>query len=361
MTPSAPWIAALRDRLRAGGRADIAEAGRLFTEATDAELRDLAGIVRDRYHRPGHATYLVMAIVNTTNICVARCDYCAFYKLPGQEGGYLLSFDQLTARIDALRSLGGTLVGFNGGFHPDIRIEDYTDLFSRLRARYAADAIEFYEMTVAEFMFVTKRTHVSYAEGAARFAAAGTRWITGGGAEIMADSFRLRHSPAKYKVEDYLSAQRAILDAGMGSTGTMVIGFDETLDERLSHLDRLRRFQDEVNGRLSSFLCWTYKPYHTAAGGAELSTAEYLRWLAVSRIFLDNIRHIRTSVLTRNADALQGLAYGANDFDLPTEDEVTTKAGATISHDFEQLLDSARALGFTVERRAPFPPGGQAA
>jgi cyclic dehypoxanthinyl futalosine synthase len=355
------WIETLRARLLAGGRADIAEAGRLFTEASDDQLQALAALVRGRYHAPGVATYLVMAIINTTNVCVARCDYCAFYKLPGQQGSYLLSYEQLCERIDALRSLGGTLVGFNGGFHPDIRIEDYAELFAKLRARYAADAIEFYEMTVAEFMFVTKRTGLPYAEGARRFAAAGTRWITGGGAEILADSFRLRHSPAKYKVEDYLSAQRAILDAGLGSTATMVIGFDESLAERLSHIERLRRFQDEVNGRLSSFLCWTYKPYHTAAGGQEVSTAEYLRWLAVCRIYLDNIRHLRTSVLTRNADALLGLAYGANDFDLPTEDEVTTKAGATISHDFEALLDSARALGFTVTRRAPFAPGGAAA
>ncbi len=346
----------LRDRLIAGGRVDRAEAAALFTEASDETLIELAGIVRARYHRPDEATYLVMAIINTTNICVARCDYCAFYRLPGQEGGYLLTDEQIEARIDALLKLGGTLVGFNGGFHPDIRIEDYARLFRRLRQRFEG-RVQFYEMTVAEFMFVTKRTGVSYAEGARLFAEAGTGWITGGGAEIMDDRFRLRHSPAKYKVEDYLTAQRAILDAGIGSTATMVIGFDEPLEERLNHLERLRDFQDSVGGRLTSFLCWTYKPYDTAAGGAELSTGEYLRWLAVCRIYLDNIVHIRTSVLTRNEDAMHGLRFGANDFDLPTEDEVTTKAGATISHDFERVLDAARQIGFTVRHRGAFQPG----
>jgi cyclic dehypoxanthinyl futalosine synthase len=143
----------------------------------------------------------------------------------------------------------------------------------------------------------------------------------------------------------------------------MVIGFDETIDERLDHLERLRAFQDQAvergGGRLPSFLCWTYKPWNTDLGGQEVSTREYLRWLAICRIFLDNIPNIRTSVLTRNEDAMLGLRFGANDFDLPTEDEVTTKAGATISLEFEKILASARRLGFTPEKRAPFGVGGR--
>lgn len=353
--PLTGWLAELEARLVAGGRLGRDEAERLWREAPDAALQALAGVVRARYHAPDQATYLKMAIVNYTNVCVARCDYCAFYRFPDQPDTYLLSFEEVCARIDRLLALGGTMVGFNGGFHPGLGIEHYIDLFTRVRARYPA--VSFYEMTVAEFMFVAKRQKLSYDEAAARFAASGTRWITGGGAEILDDRFRLRHSPGKYKVEDYLDAQRAILDAGMGSTGTMVIGFDEPLDERLSHLDRLRRFQDEQGGRLTSFLCWTFKPSFTELGGAELPLGEYLRWLAICRIFLDNFRHIRTSVLTRNEAALLGLRYGADDFDLPTEDEVTQKAGATISHDFDAVLEAGRALGLALHYRAPFAPG----
>ncbi len=345
----------IRETLTAGGRISIDQARHLHEHADDAVLAELAGIVRARYHAPDHCSYLVMAIVNTTNVCVARCDYCAFYRLPGAPDTYTLDFSQIRSRIDELRALGGTLVGFNGGFHPDLPLDHFTDLFGRLRAHYG-ERVEFYEMTVAEFMWLAKRAKLSYDEAAERFAACGTRWITGGGAEILEDRFRLRHSPAKYKVEDYYDAQRSILDAGMGSTATMVIGFDETLDERLAHLERLRRFQDEEGaGRLSSFLCWTYKASNTELGGDELPLRDYLRWLAICRITLDNIVHIRTSVLTRNADALLGLAYGANDFDLPTEDEVTQKAGATISHDFEHILDSARKLGFEPMHRDPLP------
>lgn len=329
-----------------------AHAAWLWEHASDADLSDLASQVRARFHPPDRATYVVMAIVNTTNVCVARCDYCAFYKWPGEPGTYTLTIPQIQARIDALRGHGGQLVGFNGGFHPDIRIEDYAEIFRTIRKNNPD--LEFYEMTVAEFMFVAKRTKVPLAEAAAAFKAAGTRWITGGGAEVMAESFRKRHSPAKYTVAEYYEAQRAILDAGIGSTATMVIGFDETLEERLEHLEGLRAFQTSVGNRLPSFLVWTYKPNNTAFGGGEVSQREYLRWLAICRIYVDNIAHLRTSVLTRNERALEGLRYGADDFDLPTEDEVTTKAGATISTDFEQILASARAIGITPVKRAPF-------
>lgn len=343
-------------RLAGSGRIDVEQAAWLYEHAEDADLRRLASQVRARYHAPAEATYLVMAIVNYTNVCVARCDYCSFYRLPRDPDTYLLTFEQVCERIDAMRSFGGTLVGFNGGFHPKLRLSVYADLFGKVRAKYPK-TMDFYELTVAEFMYYVKAERLSYADGAAILKAGGTRWVTGGGAEILDDRFRQRHSPLKYEVEDYFTAQQAILDAGLGSTATMVIGFDESLDERLSHLARLRRFQDERGG-LPSFLCWTYKPWGNDLGGVEVSSQEYLRWLAVSRIFLDNIRHVRTSVLTKNEDALLGLQYGANDFDLPTEDEVTQKAGATISHSFDQLLDACRRAGFEPRHRAPLALDG---
>ena len=327
------------------------EAATLYLEATDQQLSNLAGLVRARFHKPDEATYLIMAIVNYTNICVAKCDYCSFFRLPHDKDGYLLNTEQVCQKIDQLIEYGGKLVGFNGGFHPKLRIEDYANLFSEVRRRYPQ--LEFYEMTVAEFMFTCKVSKISYDEGARRLAESGTRWITGGGAEILDDEFRKRHSPGKFTVTDYLNAQEAILKAGMGSTATMVIGFDETLDERLNHLESLRNFQDRVGGTLASFLCWTYKPWNNELGGEEIKTSEYLRWLAVSRIFLHNIRNVRTSVLTKNTDALLGLQFGANDFDLPTEDEVTQKAGATISHDFEKILSTAKEMQILpVERQA---------
>ncbi len=316
----------------------------LWLNASDEEMRRLASQTRARFHEPGSCTYMVMRIINYTNVCVAQCDYCAFYRLPGHPEGYVMSTEAVFAKLDELLELGGDLAAFNGGFNPHLPLSYYCDLFSSIRARYG-DRLEFYALTIAEFMYLADHAKLDYAQTAERFKQAGVRWITGGGSEILTEGFRARHSKFKYTVAQYFDAQRAIVEAGLKTTATMVIGFDETLDERLEHLERTRQFQDETGG-LASFLCWTFKPYFTDLGGIEIGTSEYLRHLALCRIYLDNVPRIRTSVLTQNERALEGLNYGADDFDLPIEDEVTQKAGASISLDFEKILGVARRLGF---------------
>ena len=339
----------IREKVEAGERVSAEEALWLWREAGDAEMRELAQVVRGRFHGARDCSYMVMRIVNYTNVCVAQCDYCAFYKLPGQAGGYVLSQEQVFAKLDELLELGGDLAAFNGGFNPHLPLEYYCDLFAAIRARYG-DGLEFYALTIAEFMYLADHAKLGYAEAAERLKAAGVRWITGGGSEILTEGFRRRHSKFKYTVAEYFGAQRAIVAAGLKTTATMVIGFDETIEERIEHLERTRAFQDELRAAgydgLASFLCWTYKPYFTQMGGIEIGTGEYLRYMALSRIYLDNVPRIRTSVLTQNERALEGLLYGADDFDLPIEDEVTQKAGATISLNFEKILDVARGLGF---------------
>jgi cyclic dehypoxanthinyl futalosine synthase len=334
----------LTGKIARGERIDADEARWLWTNASDASLRHLSGLVRARFHQPDACTYLIMRIINYTNVCVAQCDYCAFYRLPGNAEGYVLGTDAVFAKLDELLALGGDLAAFNGGFNPQLPLDYYCELFSSIREHYG-EQLEFYALTIAEFMYLADRAKLSFLATAERLKVAGVRWITGGGSEILTESFRARHSKFKYTVAQYLEAQRAIVEAGLRTTATMVIGFDETLDERIEHLERTRQFQDETGG-LASFLCWTYKPYFTQMGGIEVTTHEYLRHLALCRIYLDNVVRIRTSVLTQNERALEGLLYGADDFDLPIEDEVTQKAGATVSLDFEKILDVARGLGF---------------
>jgi len=335
-------------------RISVEQARELWLYAPDEELQRLAQEVRGRWHEREHATYMVMRIINYTNVCVAQCDYCAFYVLPNQNGGYVLSRDEVFAKIDELLEVGGDLVAFNGGFNPKLPLDYYCDLFASVRERYG-ERVEFYALTVAEFVFLADRAALSYADAAARLRDSGVHWVTGGGSEILTEDFRKRHAKWKYTVADYFEAQRAIVESGMKTTATMVIGFDETLDERLEHLQRTRDFQDETGG-LFSFLCWTYKPYGTAFGGTEIPPREYWRHIALSRIFLDNVKHIRTSVLTQNEEAFRALDYGADDFDLPIEDEVTQKAGARIDLDLEGLLEIPRSLGYTLEyRRAERP------
>ena len=345
----------IRAKIEARQRITSEDALILWREASDADLRALASQVRARYHDPASCTYMLMRIINYTNVCVAQCDYCAFYKLPGQPGGYVLTHEQVFAKIDELLALGGDLVGFNGGFNPHLPLDYYCDLFAAIRARYG-DRMEFYALTIAEFMYLADHAGLPYHAAAERFLAAGVRWITGGGSEILTEDFRRRHSKFKYTVAQYFQAQRALVDAGLRTSATMVISFDETTEERIEHLERTRAFQDQLiaaghSTALSSFLCWTFKPYFTQLGGIEITTAEYLRHLALSRIYLDNIPRIRTSVLTQNERALSGLLYGADDFDLPIEDEVTQLAGATISLNFDHLLTAARTLGFNPTYR----------
>ncbi len=339
-----PALADIRRKIETSERISPEEALFLWREASDADLRALATQVRARYHDPASCTYMLMRIINYTNVCVAQCDYCAFYRLPGQEGGYVLSHEQVFAKLDELLALGGDLAGFNGGFNPHLPLDYYCDLFRAIRARYG-ERLEFYALTIAEFMYLADHAKLDYASAAERFKDAGVRWITGGGSEILTEDFRRRHSKFKYTVAQYFEAQRALVESGLRTSATMVVGFDETIEERIEHLERTRQFQDEVGG-LASFLCWTYKPYFTQLGGIEITTGEYLRHLALSRIYLDNIPRIRTSVLTQNERALEGLLYGADDFDLPIEDEVTQTAGATISLNFDKMLNVARSLGF---------------
>ena len=340
-------------------RIGVEEAASLWRDGSDEELKERATAVRARFHEPDRATYMVMRIINYTNVCVAQCDYCAFYVLPNQEGGYVLSREDVFAKIDELERFGGDLVGFNGGFNPRLPLDWYCDLFASVRERYG-DRVEFYALTVAEFVFLADRARLSYDDAAAKLRDAGVHWVTGGGSEILTEDFRRRHAKWKYTVADYLEAQRAIVESGMRTTATMVIGFDETLEERLEHLQRTRDFQDaclrDGYDGLFSFLCWTYKPYGTALGGSEISPREYQRWIALSRIFLDNVEHVRTSVLTQNEEAFRALDFGADDFDLPIEDEVTQKAGARIDLDLERLLEIPRRMGYRVDyRRAERP------
>jgi cyclic dehypoxanthinyl futalosine synthase len=353
-------LAEVARKVESGERITTADATLLWEHASDEELRRLAGLVRARFHQPDRATYMVMRIINYTNVCVAQCDYCAFYVLPNQEGGYVLTREDVFAKIDELLELGGDLVGFNGGFNPKLPLHYYCDLFRAVRERYG-DQVEFYALTIAEFMYLADRANLSYHDAARALKEAGVYWITGGGSEILTEDFRRRHSKFKYTVQEYFEAQRAVVESGLRTTATMVIGFDETFEERLEHLERTRAFQDgcleDGYSGLFSMLMWTYKPYGTALAGREIEPREYLRHMALSRIFLDNVPHFRTSVLTLNEEAFRGLDYGANDFDLPIEDEVTQKAGAKIDLDMERLLAIPRKLGYEVEyRRAERPP-----
>src|SRR3989338_11134452 len=257
------------------------------------ELRVRAHEARCLYCTEGRATYVVMRIVSYTNVCVADCSYCAFYRRPGDREAYVLTHDEIFGKIDELLAAGGSVVAMEGGFHPNLRIEHSEGLFRAVRRRYG-DSIEIYGSTIVEAIFIARCSRISMEEALIRLKDAGLRWIPGGGAEILTDAWRNRLSPKKYSVQEYLDGMETAQRVGLGTTATMVIGFGETWKDRLEHLARVRELQDKTGG-FASFLLWTYQPDNTVLRGARVLNEEDLKAGAISRLFLDNIPVIPAS------------------------------------------------------------------
>ncbi len=332
-------------------RVSPAEALRLWDSPWE-ETRQRAHEARCRHYPDGRASYIVMRIVSYTNVCVADCSYCAFYRRPGDDDAYVLSKEQIFEKIDGLLKSGGSVVAMEGGFNPKLRIDHYEDLFASVRKKYG-DRIEIYGPTIVEVIFIAKSSRISLEEALIRLKASGLRWIPGGGAEILTDAWREKLSPKKYSVKDYIDGMRLAQKIGFGTTATMVIGFGETIQDRLEHLEHIRRLQDETGG-FASFLLWTYQPLNTPMGGSLASNDEYLRTLAISRLYLDNIPVVRASFLTQYDKGPEALTAGAHDFDIPLEDQVTQLAGAKIEESVDRVLDWVKKAGLTPVKRSPY-------
>ena len=315
-------------------------------------LRSQAHAKRCEFCANGTATYLIMRIVSYTNICVANCSYCAFYRRPNDPEGYVLSDEAIFKKIDTLLEVGGSLVAMEGGFHPKLKIDHYEKLFCAVRARYG-DAIEIYGPTIVEIIFIARNSRISLEEALVTLKRAGLRWIPGGGAEILTDAWRQKLSPHKYSVQEYIDGMELAQRLGYGTTATMVIGFGESWEDRLEHLEHLRTLQNKTGG-FSSFLLWTYQSDHTALGGSRISNEEYLKAVALSRLYLDNIPIMRASFLTQGNQGPLALQWGASDFDVVLEDQVTQLAGASIEPNVGKVLDWVRAAGIKPEKRKPF-------
>ncbi len=316
-----------------------------------ASLRAAAHEVRCRHYPANQASYLVMRIVSYTNVCVADCSYCAFYRRPGDKDAYVLTPEQIFVKLDELIAAGGSLVAMEGGFNPKLEISDYEHFFRSVRERYQ-DRIEIYGPTIVEVIFTARRSRISLEEALMRLKEAGLRWIPGGGAEILTDAWREKLSPKKYSVKEYLDGMETAQRLGFGTTATMVIGFGETWEDRLEHLRHIRDLQDKTGG-FASFLLWTYQPDHTTLAGRRVDNEEYLDAVAVSRLFLDNIPIIRASVLTQHDQGPKALLCGAHDFDIPLEDQVTQLAGAKIERNVDKVLEWVRAVGIEPVKREP--------
>jgi cyclic dehypoxanthinyl futalosine synthase len=321
----------------------------LLRDADLLELGMLADAVRQRLHPEGLVTYIIDRNINYTNVCVAQCAFCAFYRdLPSKEG-YLLSKEQLAQKIEETLALGGNQILLQGGLHPDLGIEFYEELFRWIKGTYP---IWIHGLSPAEIKHIDKVSSLTTAQTVRRLIAAGLDSIPGGGAEVLSDRVRNIIGIAKGSTADWLEVMEVAHGLGLKTTATMMFGHVETLEERVDHLLHLRDLQDRTGG-FTAFIGWTFQPTNTAMAGDELTSFQYLRTLAVARVMLDNFPNVQASWVTQGGKIGQvSLRFGANDFgSLMIEENVVSAAGAHFRLTEAEIARSIQDAGFIPKRR----------
>jgi cyclic dehypoxanthinyl futalosine synthase len=332
------------------------EVERWVREATDERLLDLgerADEVRRRLHPEGVVTYIVDRNVNYTNICNVYCKFCAFYRAPGSKRGdaYTLSFEEIGAKIDEARALGGVQVLLQGGVNPDLPFEWYLDLLRFIKREHP---IHVHGFSPVEIAWIARMAGLPVRETLLRLREAGLDSIPGGGAEILSDATRKRVSPLKQDTAGWLEVMETAHGIGMRTTATMMFGMGESWGERIDHLLRIRDLQARTGG-FTAFIAWPFQEKHTALEGRfdPVTADEYLRVVAVSRLLLDNVPNFQASWVTMGPKIGQvSLRFGCNDFgSTMLEENVVSAAGATFRMDEAEIVRLIHDAGFEAARR----------
>jgi cyclic dehypoxanthinyl futalosine synthase len=338
-------------RIEAGGRLSPDEALSLYRTAPTWWLGRMADRVRRRKHPEGVVTYIIDRNVNYTNVCVARCNFCAFYRPVGHGEGYVLAFDEIFRKIDETIALGGGQLLLQGGHNPDLPLAWYEDLFRAVKSRYPA--FRLHALSPPEVVHLSRMSKLPVPQVIDRLVAAGLDSIPGGGAEILVDRVRkLLNCYGKASADEWLDVMRHAHRAGLRTTATMMYGTVETDEERLEHMLRLRALQDETAG-FTAFIAWSYQPEHTERGGREATGVEYLRTLAIARLVLDNFDNLQASWVTQGGKVGQlSLAFGANDMgSVMIEENVVRAAGAAYCMDEVEIVRNVEDAGLVARRR----------
>lgn len=331
-------------------RLSVAAARSLWEEADVFALGAKAHAVRLARHPEPIVTYIVDRNINYTNICACGCRFCAFFRPPGHAEGYVLSRDALAAKVAETEALGGYQILLQGGMNPDLGIDFYTGMLAFLRERFPGVAV--HGFSPPEIVFLAEREGLAVGEVLTALREAGLASLPGGGAEILSDPIRSALSPRKCSADAWIHVMAEAHRLGLRSTATMVIGLGETIEHRLEHLSRIRDLQDATGG-FTAFIPWTFQPSHTGLAVPEASSVEYLRFLALSRLFLDNIPNIQASWVTQGPRVGQlALFWGANDFgSTMIEENVVAAAGVHFRLPEEELARLIRQAGFRPVRR----------
>jgi cyclic dehypoxanthinyl futalosine synthase len=334
-----------------GERLTPAEASALYRHAPLHVLGTLADRARAKRHPERIVTYIIDRNVNYTNVCVARCNFCAFYRPIGSSEGYVLGFDEIFKKIDETVAVGGVQLLLQGGHNPDLPLNWYADLFKAIKERYPT--FKLHALSPPEIIHLSRLSQLPVPVVIERLVQAGLDSIPGGGAEILVDRVRkLLHCYSKATADEWLDVMRHAHRAGLRTTATMMYGSVETEEERIEHLCRLRDLQDESGG-FTAFITWSYQPQHTELGGDEATGVDYLRTLGVSRLVLDNFDNLQASWVTQGGKVGQlSLAFGANDMgSVMIEENVVRAAGAAYCMDEVEIVRNIENAGFIAKRR----------
>jgi cyclic dehypoxanthinyl futalosine synthase len=345
-------IQTILDRALSGERLSIADCTALLESHDVARIGVAADEIRKKKHPSGVVTYIIDRNINYTNVCNVVCTFCAFYRRPGKPDTYVQTVEQICEKIDETIALGGTGVLMQGGLHPDFPVEWYEDLLRTLHAKYPD--FQLHCFSPPEIHNLHLISGLSYEEIMRRLKAAGLYSMPGGGGEILDDEVRKRVS-TKCTTDEWLGVMRATHRVGLRSTATMMFGIGDRVEHRVRHLARIRDLQDETGG-FTAFIPWTFQRENTALGRRikeEPTGVDYLKTLAVSRLFLDNVEHIQSSWLTQGLRLGQvALRFGADDMgSIMIEENVVSAAGAHNTADERMLRYLIREAGFTPQQR----------
>lgn len=320
----------------------------LYNNADILELGRMADDIRREKHPDNIVTFVIDRNINYTNICTCKCKFCAFYKNEGEEGGYVISKEELAQKIQETLDLGGSQILLQGGLHPEYKIDFYEDMLKYMKTF----PVWLHAFSPPEIHHIAKMSGLTIADTIKRLVAAGLDSIPGGGAEILDDEARKNVSPNKINSASWLSVMEEAHKQGLKTTATMMFRKKDAAEIIVGHFDKIRSLQDKTGG-FTAFIPWPFQPGNSELDDEAVTAVEYLRVLSLARIYLDNIPNIQVSWVTQGAKAAQiGLFFGGNDFgSVMIEENVVRAAGANFRLKTEEIKHIIKTAGFTPKIR----------
>lgn len=324
------------------------EAVRMYKEADILELGAMADKIRKKLHSDNIVSFVIDRNINYTNICTCKCKFCAFYKNEGEDGGYVISKEELASKIQETLDLGGSQILLQGGLHPEFKIDFYEDMLKFMKTF----PVWLHAFSPPEIHHIAKNSGLTIAETIKRLVEAGLDSIPGGGAEILDDEARKAVSPNKINSASWLSVMEEAHKQGLKTTATMMFRKNDSAEIIVSHFDKIRSLQDKTGG-FTAFIPWPFQPGNSELNDEAVTAIEYLRVLALARIYLDNVPNIQVSWVTQGAKVAQiGLYYGGNDFgSVMIEENVVRAAGANFRLKTEEIKHIIKSAGFIPKIR----------